>query len=324
MVLVSGGMGFIGGAFSSKLSSSGFKVRCAVRDPLDYHNGSTIDYVSVGNICSKTDWSQALKGIKTIVHCAALNSRVNNFNASALSTYRSVNVDGTRRLAEQAINYGVQRFVFLSSIKVNGELTDVLPFSSPKKRGEVSNSTYNDSGLLRDPYSISKFEAEQALWDVSAKTGLEVVVVRPPMVYGPCVKGNLALLIKLVSSGLPLPFGLVRNHRSLIGLDNLIDFLILCINHPAAAGETFLVSDGQDVSTPELVQYIATAMGKTAFLTQIPVPLLRALGHLFRRQADISRLIDSLQVDSSHAQVILNWVPPVSLKEGVRRMVQMS
>ena len=169
---------------------------------------------------------------------------------------------------------------------------------------------------------MSKWEAEQALWDVSVKTGLEVVVVRPPLVYGPGAKGNLARLLKLVRSGLPLPLGAVQNKRSLIGLDNLVDLIIRCADHPAAAGQTFLVSDGEDLSTPDLLRHMAEAMGRSARLLPVPVPLLRLAGSALGKRAEIDRLVGSLQIDSSHTRRVLGWTPPVSVQEGIRRMVQ--
>jgi nucleoside-diphosphate-sugar epimerase len=223
-----------------------------------------------------------------------------------------VHVEVTRRLAVQAAASGVRRFVFLSSVKVNGESTDGLPRPFGAR---------NDA-KPRDPYGISKWEAEQALWEVSAKTGLEVVVVRPPLVYGPGVKGNLARLLKLVRSGVPLPLGAVENKRSLIGLDNLVDLLIRCVDHPEAADQTFLVSDGEDLSTPDLIRHMAAAMGRSPRLFPVPVSLLRLAGSALGKRAEIDRLLGSLQIDSSHTRQVLGWTPPVSIKEGIRRMVQ--
>lgn len=201
--------------------------------------------------------------------------------------------------------------MYLSSIKVNGERTALgVPFS------------FSDTPAPEDAYGTSKWEAEQALWDISARTGLEVVVVRPPLVYGPGVKGNLARLLKLVRSGLPLPLGAVQNKRSLIGLNNLVDLLIRCVDHPAAAGRTFLVADGEDLSTPDLLRHMAAAMGRSARLVPVPVPLLRLAGSALGKRAEIDRLVGSLQIDSSHTRRVLGWTPPVSVEEGIRRMVQ--
>jgi nucleoside-diphosphate-sugar epimerase len=229
----------------------------------------------------------------------------------AVAAYEVVNVEGSRRLAEQAAAAGVQRLVYLSSIKVNGEQTAL---GAPFLR--------SDTPAPQDAYGVSKSEAEQALWEISAKTGLEIVVVRPPLVYGPGVKGNLARLLKLVRLGLPLPLGAVQNMRSLIGRDNLVDLLIRCVDHPEAAGQTFLVSDGEDLSTPDLIRHMATAMGRSARLFPVPVSLLRLAGGALGKRAEIDRLVGSSQIDSSHTRQVLSWAPPVSVQEGIRRMVQ--
>ena len=265
----------------------------------------------VGHINSSTDWLTALAGIDCVIHCAARAHVINETEPDPLAAYRAVNVEGTRRLAEQAVVAGVKRLIFVSSIGVLGIHTN--------RRGLFSSS---DTPSPVDDYATSKWEAEQALWEVSAKTGLEVVVVRPPLVYGPGVKGNLARLLKLVRSGVPLPLGAVQNQRSLIGLDNLVDLLIRCVDHPAAAGQTFLVSDGEDLSTPDLLRHMAAAMGRSARLVPVPVPLLRLAGSALGKRAEIDRLVGSLQIDSSHTRQVLGWTPPVSVEEGIRRMVQ--
>ena len=222
-----------------------------------------------------------------------------------------MNTAATRRLASLAVQAGAKRFLFLSSIGVNGVFTSVS-----------QRFNHCDEPNPLEDYAISKWEAEQALWEISAKTGLEVVVVRPPLVYGPSAKGNLARLLKLVRLGLPLPLGAVQNKRSLIGLDNLVDLLTRCVDHPAAAGQTFLVSDGEDLSTPDLLRHMAAAMGRSARLIPVPVPLLRLAGSALGKQVEIDRLVGSLQIDSSYARQVLGWTPPVSVQEGIRRMVQ--
>jgi nucleoside-diphosphate-sugar epimerase len=228
-----------------------------------------------------------------------------------LPAYWAVNVEGTRRLAEQAATAGVRRMVYLSSIKVNGEQTaHGIPYSVKSIPSPA------------DGYAISKCGAEYALREVAARTGMEVVVVRPPLIYGPGVRGNLARLLRLVRLGLPLPFGCVQNKRSLVGLDNLVDLLIRCVNHPGAAGETFLVSDGEDLSTTDLLNEMAVAMGRSARLFPLPMALLRLGGSCFGSGVEIDRLLGSLQIDSSHTRRVLGWSPPVSVREGIRRMVQ--
>jgi nucleoside-diphosphate-sugar epimerase len=313
LIAVTGATGFVGQAVVRELASLAFNVRAVVRTVSSGSKppNSNITYTAIGEINSHTDWSAALTGVDCVIHCAARAHVMNETQADALAAYRAVNVQGTHRLAEQAAAAGVKRLVFLSSVKVNGETTDGLP-----RPFGVSNDAKPE-----DPYGISKWEAEQALWEVSAKTGLEVVIVRPPLVYGPGVKGNLARLLKLVRSGVPVPLGAVRNKRSLIGLDNLVDLLICCVDHPVAAGQTFLVSDGQDLSTPDLLRHMAAAMGRSARLFPVPVSLLRAAASALGKQAEIDRLVGSLQIDSSHTRQVLGWVPPVSVQEGIRRMV---
>jgi nucleoside-diphosphate-sugar epimerase len=289
----------------------GFAVRGAVRSLHSSFSVSGIEPVAVGNLDAATDWSSALAGVDCVIHCAARAHIMHETEADAFAAYRSVNVDGSRRLAEQAAAAAVRRLVYLSSIKVNGERTALgAPF------------LFSDASAPEDTYSVSKWEAEQALWAVAASTGLEVVVVRAPLVYGLGAKGNLARLLKLVRCGVPLPLGAAPNQRSLIGLDNLVDLLIRCVDHPAAAGQTFLVSDGEDLSTPDLLRHMAAAMGRSARLFPVPVSLLRLAGSALGKRAEIDRLVGSLQIDCSHTRQVLGWAPPVSVQEGIRRMVQ--
>ena len=311
MILVTGASGFVGAALSGGLHVRGFAVRGAVRSLQPSFSGSGIEPVVVGNLDAATDWSSALTGVDCVIHCAARAHVMHETEADALAAYRSVNVDGSRRLAEQAAAAGVRRLVYLSSIKVNGEQTALGdPF------------LFSDAPAQEDPYGVSKWEAEQALWAVAANTSLEVVVVRPPLVYGPGAKGNLARLLKRVRSCLPLPLGAVHNQRSLIGLDNLVDMLIRCVDHPAAAEQTMLVSDGEDASTPDLLRHMAAGLGSSVRLLSVPVPLLRLTGRLLGKQAEIDRLVGSLQIDSRYTRELLDWTPPVNLAEGIRRMVQ--
>jgi nucleoside-diphosphate-sugar epimerase len=313
VVAVTGSTGFIGKALAREIAFRALRVRAVVRTvshasaPLD----TNIEITGLEEINSHTDWSAALAGVDSVIHCAARAHVMHETPGDALAAYRSVNVDGSRWLAEQAAAAGIRRFVYLSSIKVNGEQTG---FGAP--------FLFSDAPAPEDAYGISKWEAEQALWEISAQTGLEVVVVRPPLVCGPGVKGNLARLSKLVRLGLPLPLGAVQNKRSLIGLDNLVDLLIRCIDHPAAAGQTFLVSDGEDFSTPDLLRHMARAMGHSARLVPVPVPLLRLAGSTLGKRGEIDRLVGSLQIDSSHTRQVLGWTPPVSVQEAIRRMVQ--
>ena len=227
-----------------------------------------------------------------------------------LAAFRRVNTLGTERLARQAAAAGVRRFVYVSSIQVNGNRTTGSAFSEC------------DVPKPHDPYAVSKWEAEQALYRVSAQTGLEMVVVRPPLVYGPGVKGNFLRLLQVIEHGLPLPLASVKNQRSLIGVRNLVDFLTLCVQYPAAAGETFLIADGEDVSTPELIRRLAQAMGRSARLWPCPVGPMRLAARAAGKESAIERLCGSLTVDSAKARTLLSWTPPVPMAEELGAIVK--
>jgi len=310
-ILVTGASGFIGQSLCETLSKSGRLVLGAVRNLNSILINKNIEYIPVGDIAFKKNWKDLLVDVDCIIHCAGrAHKMIDNKN---LDTYSLANINGTKYLAEQAVEAGVKRLVFLSSVKVNGETTH---------QNTKQKLSHKDTPNPNDYYAISKLEAEKALWDISLRTGLEVVVVRLPLVYGYGVKGNLARLIKLVKSRIPLPLSLVKNQRSMIGIDNLVDLLIRCIDHPEASGKTFLASDGEDLSTPELVKLIASSMGKKANLFPFPISILKFLGSVFRRREEINRLVRSLRIDDSYTKEILNWTPSVSVEEGIRRMVQ--
>jgi len=243
-----------------------------------------------------------------VIHAAARVHVMSDSENDPLAAFREINVKGSLDLARQAAAAGVKRFIFISSIKVNGERTS---------KGQPFNS--HDAASPEDFYGISKHEAEQGLRALAAETGMEVVIIRPPLVYGPGVKGNFASMIKLVGKGLPLPLGAVHNKRSLVALDNLVDLIITCIDHPGAANETFLVSDGEDLSTTQLLQGVAEAMGKPSRLIPVPASLLQFGTTLLGKKAVAQRLLGSLQVDISHAQKCLNWTPPLTVKQGLQR-----
>jgi nucleoside-diphosphate-sugar epimerase len=230
---------------------------------------------------------------------------------NGLKAYREVNVSGTLNLARQAAHAGVDRFVFVSSIKVNGEATQPgHPY------------TADDVPLPLDPYGVSKLEAEQGLRDIEEQTGMEVVIVRPPLVYGPGVKANFATMMCWLARGFPLPLGAIRNARSMVALDNLVDLLVTCLNHPAAAGQTFLVSDGEDVSTTELLRRTANAMGKKALLLPVPA-LVFKWGAVILGKYDVAqRLTGSLQVDITKTRRLLGWNPPLTLDQGLKKAVE--
>ena len=294
-----------------ELCARGHAVRGTFRSVPDIELGADAEAFVVGDLNASTDWSAALEGVDCVVHCAARSHVMQRGQRDSLSEYQCVNIDGARRLAEQAAAFGVRRLVFLSSIKVNGEQTAPgVPF------------LFSDVAAPEDAYGSSKWKAEQALWKVAADTGLDVVVVRPPLVYGPGAKGNLNRFLKLACSGVPLPLASVQNKRSLIGLDNLVDLLIRCVDHRGVARQTLLVSDGEDVSTPDLLRYMMASMGRAVRIFPVPVPMLRLTGFALGRVAEVDRLVGSLQIDSCHTRKLLNWVPPVSLIEGIRRMVQ--
>lgn len=307
VVLVTGANGFVGTALVRRLSAAGLSVREAVRDTPERREK---EWVSVGEINGATRWDDALEKVRTVVHLAGRVHVMRDMAANPWAAFRQCNVAGTRRLAEQAARLGVRRLVFVSSIKVNGEHTEPGRFFSEQ-----------DVPAPVDAYGVSKWEAEQALWEVAKNTGLEVVIVRPPLVYGPGVKGNFARLVESVRRGVPLPFATVRNRRSLVGVDNLADLLARCTEHPRAANQTFLVSDGEDLSISELIRRLARVMDRPARLIPMPPGLMLAGARLLGRVAEIERLIGCLQVDMSHACRTLDWSPPVDVEKGLARMV---
>ncbi len=306
-VLVTGANGFIGRKLCVSLEEHGYAIRAAVREPSSATGLSkAVDVVTVGAIGTETDWSQALRGVETVVHLAARVHVLREKARNPLAEFRLVNVAGTERLARMAASAGVRRLVYVSSIKVNGEHTHELPF------------TEADTPEPQDAYGLSKWEAEQALLKIAAETGLEVVIVRPPLVYGPGAGGNFLRMMDWVNRGFPLPLGSIRNLRSLIYLGNLVDALVVCVTHPRAAGNIFLVSDGEDVSTPELIRRLAQAMGRRPRLVSFPPALLRLAGLLTGKSAEVERLLGSLRVDSSKIRRELQWTPPFSMTQGLR------
>ncbi|MDP1592717.1 MAG: SDR family oxidoreductase [Gallionella sp.] len=303
--LVTGASGFVGSALCTELSQRGQPVRAALRSANAGLNDCEREVV--GAINGETDWSAALCGVSAVIHLAARVHVMQDASADPLSEFRRVNVAGTEHLARQAAAVDVKRFVYVSSIKVNGEAT---------QGGE--KFTEEDMSAPQDPYGISKCEAEQVLHEVAEETGLEVVIVRPPLVYGAGVKGNFAQMLKVLDRGLPLPLATVNNRRSLVYVGNLVDALILCATHPAAVGQTYLVSDGEDVSTSELLRQLGASMGHPARLFACPAVLLRLAGRLTGKAEQIERLLGSLQVDSSKIRRELGWIPPFTLESGLR------
>jgi UDP-glucose 4-epimerase len=304
-VLVTGATGFVGTELCRVLAGSGHVVRAAVRAP---RPGSTpfAENAIVGEIGSCTDWSRALDGVEVVVHAAA-RAHVLHDSASNAPLYDEVNARGAQQLARCAVRAGVRRFVLLSSIKVNGEETGERPF------------TAEDTPEPQDAYGRSKQFAEQLVSEIARESNLEVAIVRPPLVYGTGVRANFLRLLGWVHAGRPLPLGAVHNRRSLVNLWNLCDLLRALAEHRAAGIETFLVSDGEDVSTPELVRRIATAMRREARLIPVPPSLLVLAGALLGKKDEVRRLCGSLQIDSQPVRSQIGWTPPVSMDDALRR-----
>ena len=302
-VLVTGATGFVGRALCEALGAAGDRVVAAVR-----RGSGSANEVVVGDIGPSTDWAQALAGCDAVVHLAARVHMMREAERDPLAVYRATNAEATLNLARQAAAAGVKRFVFVSTVKVNGEGRD-----EPYRETDVP--------APEDAYAISKWEAEQGLQRIAQESGLEVVILRPPLVYGPGVKANFQRLIRTVERGWPLPLGAIRNRRSLLYLGNFIDAIRLCAEHPAAAGQTFLLDDGEAVSTPELIRRLAHAMGRPARLLPVPVGLLEFAGALLGKRAAVERLTGSLHVDSSAIRARLGWTPPFSMEAGLAATV---
>lgn len=307
-VLVTGASGLVGRSLCAHLAGRQMSVCAAVRSTTPALTG--FEQVLVGNVNGSTDWRAALFDVEIVVHLAARVHVMHDKSSDPLAEFREVNVQGTLELARQAVAAGARRFVYVSSVKVNGESTcpgqAFLESDSPKPQ---------------DDYGISKHEAEQGLRQLALETGLEVVIVRPPLVYGPGVKANFAALMRAVQKGWPLPLGAVKNRRSLVALDNLTDFIRTVITHPAAANQIFLISDGHDLSTAELIRAIADAAHTRARLIAVPLWMLELAGRFSGKTQTVERLCGNLQVDCSKARNRLGWVPVVSVQEGLRRVI---
>ena len=303
-ILVTGATGFVGRALLRRLVADGRRVRAATRGT-PAALAAQAEAVAVGDIGPDTDWRAALAGIDAIVHLAARAHVLRESSADLHARYHAVNTLGALRLAEAAAAAGVRRFVFLSSARVHGGRSTGAPF------------TESSPLVAEDPYGRSKVDAERGLASLASGTQLEPVILRPPLVYGPEASGNFARLVALVARGVPLPLGAVRNRRSLVYVENLVDAIVRSLDHPSAAGETFMVSDGEDVSTPELIRRIARALGRPARLVPVPPALLRLGGALAGRSDDVARLLDDLVIDRSKIRAFLGWSPVFTLDEGL-------
>lgn len=342
---LTGTTGFVGSALLQRFVADGFEVTASVRneslvlpDGVKKVVGDLSALSSAGDSSANLGMTEnklrmALSGVNVVVHAAARAHIMRDEVADPLAEYRRVNRDATLALARLAAEAGVKRFVFVSTVKVNGEGTysqeEILRFAQNDRKNvqndmsKVSVFTPDDKFVPSDPYGLSKYEAEQGLLDIAQETGMEVVIIRPPLVYGLGAKGNFATMVNWVRKGIPLPLGAVRNQRSLVALDNLVDFIALCANparSPRAANEVFLISDGVDVSTSELLRKVAKACGVKSRLLPVPVGLMRFAARLLGKGAVADRLFGNLQVDSSKARDLLGWKPVVTMDEALERM----
>ena len=307
MILVTGASGFVGGALCASLVNR-FPLRISVRDKSKTELFANVD-IFEASLSPDQDWSSTLSGVSAVVHCAARVHVMSEEAADPLFEFRRTNVDGTLNLARQASEAGVRRFVFISSIKVNGECTDLgHPFAA------------DQIPVPSDPYGVSKYEAEMGLRALSEETGMEVVIIRSPLVYGPGVQANFLSMMNWLQRGIPLPLGgVTKNRRSFVFIDNFVSMIIACINHTAAANQTFLVSDDEDLSTSGLLECMALALGLPSKLIAVPTALITLGAKLIGRPDISQRLCGSLQVDIRKTKDLLGWSPPVSVDEGLRK-----
>ncbi len=303
--VITGATGFVGQPLCQALEAKGHTVLGIAKNP---NNNSQTPLVSL-NINANTEWDELLANTQTVIHLAARVHIMNDTASDPLQSFREINTTATLRLAVAAANAGVRRFIFLSSIKVNGEFTTNQPFDEHSPAAPV------------DPYGISKHEAEEGLRKIAVVTSMEVVIIRPPLIYGPGVKANFLRLLSAAVRGIPLPLAGIKNRRSLVALDNLVDFIITCIDHPKAANETFLISDGTDLSTSELIHTIAQEAKQKERLFSLPLPLMQLGAALFGKKPMLERLTQSLQIDSSKARARLQWQPPQTTQQAIAETV---
>jgi nucleoside-diphosphate-sugar epimerase len=309
MVLLTGASGFVGTEVLRVAQSRGIPIRPVFRSKEFI---SELGTVTISSLASDTNWRVAVSNVDVVIHCAARVHIMDDQEANPLKAFREVNVQGTLNLARQSAEAGVKRFIFISSVKVNGEAT---------QPGRSFNA--DDIAAPEDAYGISKAEAEAGLRLLSDQTGMEVVIIRPPLVYGLGVKGNFSSILSWIARGLPLPLGAVTsNLRSFVGLDNLVDLILTCVDHPNAANQTFLVSDGEDLSTADLLRKIGLALNQPVRLISVPIKVLSFASNLFGKRAIAQRLLGSLQVDISKTCTLLDWSPSFSMDEELRSTVK--
>ncbi|MEI5681580.1 NAD-dependent epimerase/dehydratase family protein [Mesorhizobium sp. CGMCC 1.15528] len=308
---VTGASGFVGGALVSQIAETGHSCTAAYRGSVPSGLPPQVRPVTAGDLSGQTDWSSFLRGLDVVIHAAARVHILNDRTGNPLTEYRRVNVEGTLALARQAAAAGVKRFVFLSTIKVNGEET------APGQAFRASDRPHPS-----DPYAISKLEAETGLVEMGAQRGMEVVIIRPPLVYGPGVKANFLSMMRWVDRGVPLPLGAVNNRRTLVALPNLVDLVLLCAQHRDAAGKVILAGDGEDLSTSDLLRRLYAIMGRSSRLISVPPDLLSALAGLLGKGEIARRLCGSLRMDVEETRRLLDWTPPVGVDEGLRQTVE--
>lgn len=304
-VLVTGPDGFVGYRLCERLMSDGLALRGAQLEMRPLPDGC--ESVVVGDLAAATNWDEALCGVDRVLHLAARVHVMHDDSLNPLQEFRRVNVEGTRAVVAAALRAGVKRFILISTVKVLGELSPDKPFHA------------DDPYAPEDPYGVSKMEAEQLLMDTAQSSGMEMTIIRPTLVYGPGVRANFLRLLNTVHRGVPLPLGLVNNLRSLVGVDNLIDLMAVCLSHPNAANERFMVSDGHDLSTPELVRMMASAMGRRSRLVPCPTALMRMAGGMLGRGDSVARLLESLTVDIAKNKELLQWSPPYSVEDQMQK-----
>lgn len=306
-ICITGANGFIGKSICQSLINSNYRVRAFTRSLTGIIKANNIEYIKINSDFTKVNWRDLLIGCDCVVHCAGKVPSLKK--KEKIEYYKSINIDGTRYIAEQSSKAKVKKFIFLSSINVLGSNTN-------KRKPFV----YNDKPEPDSDYGLSKLLAEKLLKKISKETGLDIVIIRPPIVYGPNAPGNFKRLIKIVNSGIPLPFGKINNKRSFIGISNLIEVIKCCIKNPKVAGKTFLVSDGKDLSTKELINHIALSNRKSSRLFPFPKVLLSLFGKMINKNEEMSRLLGSLQVDINYTMKVLNWRPRTSVRDEIKKM----